>query len=105
MRSLYGLPPWPAKVIARLQEKGLEDVEVRRSKHFVIKGRLNGKPFRWVIGATPSDWRAERNAITQLRRQLEMCNFKTEERIFARYAVATLGSDDAGWNDLLDDIG
>ena len=64
----------------RLQKKLLNEAHafgardvliVRRRKHPAITGAApNGRRFLFCFPGTPSDWRAEKNSLAQLRRLL-----------------------------------
>ena len=70
MRNKHGLPRWPAKVV---DKSGVQVDPPRKNGNIVVHGRLNGRSFVWVVGKTPSDRRANRNAIRELKKQLRQC--------------------------------
>lgn len=55
-------------VKAETEKLGLTIVSVEEGEHHKIRVAYQGRSALWVIGGTPSDWRAEKNNIARLRR-------------------------------------
>ena len=74
---------WVNKVINGLVSLGLEIEEDRKNKHRVVKGKIEGKPYRQTFSNTPKSYTsAMRNILRETRQKLSECgvnlaNFKS----------------------------
>ncbi len=63
------------QILAKLEELGLEVDTIRVKHHVVVAGTLNGQPFRWTAGKTPSR-SSYRVMLADLRRSVRQCGLE-----------------------------
>jgi hypothetical protein len=91
---------WAQSIVASLEKDfKLQVTEVRKNRHLVIKGELNGKPFSWILSTTPSDVHADNQALRGLRRELRKCGVDEPPRFNVRGSSGITMSDQA-WDAL-----
>jgi len=86
---------WHSEILSILtKEEGLMIFSVRGKKHKVVKGELNGNPFRWVVSSTPSQKVAFKMMLADLKRELRKCGIEKPPAFRIKFLSFETGVDD-----------